>query len=143
MESGRARFSSLLPAGAAGEVRRKHRVKNHLSNSSFSEEAAVPEEETAGFPRVESTAAISVHRRSASTSKLKMTTRKRITVGETTDDIKDGTIEGDRIAFKAGTSSAVYQYSGTRDGDQIMMTRTSPASGGRGGQSIQFVLKRS
>ena len=66
-----------------------------------------------------------------------------ITIGETTDDIKDGTIEGDRIAFKAGTSSAVYQYSGTRDGDQIMMTRTSPASGERGGQSIQFVLKRS
>src|SRR5215472_12200864 len=76
MESGRARFSSLLPAGAAGEVRRKHRVNNHLSNSSFSVEAAVPEEETAGFPRVESTVAISVHRRSASTSKLKMTTRK-------------------------------------------------------------------
>jgi len=66
-----------------------------------------------------------------------------ITIGETTDDIKEGTIQGDMITFKAGTSSAIYQYSGTRDGDQIMMTRTSPASGERGGQSIQFVLKRS
>lgn len=66
-----------------------------------------------------------------------------ITIGETTDDIKEGTIQGDMITFKAGTASAVYQYRGTRDGDQIMMTRTSPASGGQGGQPIQFVLKRS
>jgi hypothetical protein len=66
-----------------------------------------------------------------------------ITTGETTDDIKDGKIDGDTISFKAGTSSALYEYKGTRDGDQIMMTRTSPASGERGGQTIQFVLKRS
>lgn len=66
-----------------------------------------------------------------------------ITIGETTDDIKDGKIDGDTITFKAGTSSALYEYKGTRDGDQIMMTRTSPASGERGGQTIQFVLKRS
>lgn len=66
-----------------------------------------------------------------------------ITIGDTTDDIKDGKIDGDTITFKAGTSSALYGYSGTRDGDQIMMTRTSRASGCRGGPSIPFVLKRS
>jgi hypothetical protein len=65
-----------------------------------------------------------------------------ITIGETTDDIKDGKIDGDTITFKAGTPSALYEYKGTRDGDQIMMTRTSPA-GERGAQTIQFVLKRS
>lgn len=66
-----------------------------------------------------------------------------ITIGDTTDDIKDGKIDGDTITFQAGPSSAIFEYKGTRDGDQIMMTRTPPASGGRGAQPIQFVLKRS
>jgi hypothetical protein len=65
-----------------------------------------------------------------------------ISVGEVIVDIKEGKIDGDKITFRAGDSPEVYQYSGTRDGDQIMMTRV-PAGGTRGGQAVQFILKRS
>jgi hypothetical protein len=56
------------------------------------------------------------------------------------DDIKVGKIDGNNITFKGGT----FEYSGVLDGDQMMMTRTPDATGGRGGgPAIKFTLKRS
>lgn len=65
-----------------------------------------------------------------------------MTIGETTEDIKDGKIEGNQITFKSG-SPTPFEYSGTLDADQIIMTRTPAAAGPRGGQPLQFTLKRS
>jgi hypothetical protein len=65
-----------------------------------------------------------------------------ITVGETTDDVKDGKIEGNRITFRAGRSPApIYEYKGELNGDQLIMTRTPPA--GARGATVNFILKRS
>jgi hypothetical protein len=62
-----------------------------------------------------------------------------ITIGETTDDIKDGKIEGNKITFTAGRAPApIYSYSGELSGDEIKLTRSA---GGRGGGQ-QFTLKR-
>jgi hypothetical protein len=65
-----------------------------------------------------------------------------ITIGETTDDVNEGVIDGNKITFEAGPKPR-YQYSGTLDGDQMIMTRTPPAEGSRGTQPVQFTLKRS
>jgi hypothetical protein len=65
-----------------------------------------------------------------------------ISVGEVIVDIKDGKIDGNKITFKAGDAPLIYEYSGTLEGDEIMMTRVS-AGEARGRQAIQFVLKRS
>ena len=65
-----------------------------------------------------------------------------VTIGETTDDVKDGKIDGNKITFRAGTSPApIYEYAGELNGDEIRMTRSAPA-GARGGGSVQFTLKR-
>src|SRR5690349_16169030 len=75
MESGRARFNFLRRTAVAGEERRKHEVNNHLYNSSFSGEEAVPE--VADFPRMAYLEAISAgHRKSPSISALKTMTPK-------------------------------------------------------------------
>ena len=64
-----------------------------------------------------------------------------ITVGETTDDVKDAKIQGNMITFTAGHAPApIYQYTGELSSDEIKITR---ASSGRGGQPVQFSLKRS
>lgn len=65
-----------------------------------------------------------------------------ITIGDRTDDVNEGMIDGNTINFKAGPKPR-YEYSGTLEGDQIMMTRTPPADGTLGTQTIKFILKRS
>ena len=63
-----------------------------------------------------------------------------ITIGETTEDIKDGKVQGNTITFTAGRSPApIYEYIGELNGDEIKMTRKDPA---RNGPGTQFTLKR-
>jgi len=62
-------------------------------------------------------------------------------VGNTTDDVKEGHIEGNKLTFKTGTSPApIYDNVAVLNGEELKITRT--ASGGRGGRPAEYVLKR-
>jgi len=63
-----------------------------------------------------------------------------ITIGEMTEDIKDGKVQGATITFTAGRAPApLYEYTGELSGDEIKMTRKDPS---RNGPGQQFTLKR-
>ena len=63
-----------------------------------------------------------------------------ITVGQTTDDVRDGKVTGNKLTFVAGTAPApIYEYAAELNGDEIKVSRTAA---GRGGQPLVFSLKR-
>ena len=63
------------------------------------------------------------------------------TVGSTTDDIKDGHIEGNKLTFKTGLSGQpLVENVAVLQGEELTITRTTP--GARGGRPTVYVLKR-
>ena len=65
-----------------------------------------------------------------------------ITIGETTEDVRDGKIDGSKISFTTGKPpNPVCQYSGELDAEtkELRMTRTTT---GNAAQGISLTLKR-
>ena len=58
----------------------------------------------------------------------------------TTDDVREGRVEGNKLTFKTGASGqSIYDNEAVMIGADLQVTRT-PA-GGRGGRSMIFMLK--
>jgi len=58
----------------------------------------------------------------------------------TTDDVRDGHVEGNKLTFKTGASGqTIYENEAVMIGADLSVTRT--ASGGRGGRPMVFTLK--
>jgi len=60
----------------------------------------------------------------------------------TTDDVREGRVEGNKLTFKTGLSpSPIYDNDAVMIGEDLTVTRT--AAGGRGGRPMVFTLKLS